>query len=308
MSENQISNFGCVPFDHAEMMRVLCELLTKYPFLDLSYLGTSILGLPLPILTVGKGSREVLYVGAHHGMEWITSLVLCRFLEELCDSIEKDRRIARVAPSVLLEACRISVIPMLNPDGVSYQIHGVDPQNPLRERLLKMNPNGEDFTKWQANARGVDLNHNYDAGFWEYKKLEEENKISEGAPTRYSGAHPASEPEVAALCNWIEFHEHLCGILTLHTQGEEIYFRSQGKSAPRAPAIAQRIAKMTGYRLLDAEGLASHGGLTDWCAINEKIPCFTIECGRGENPLPIEDHDGIYSALRTLLYAFPTLV
>ncbi len=299
---------GDVAFDHCEMMRVLEFLTEKYPALELSYLTTSILGAPIPILTVGTGAHEVLYVGAHHGMEWITALLLCRFLEEICELSKDGHSHNRRALPVCLELCKFHVIPMLNPDGVSYQIHGVDAKNPLRERLLRMNPDGEDFSKWQANARGVDLNHNYDAGFWEYKPLEVENGITQGAPTRYSGEYPESEPEVAALCNWIRFHSDLCGILTLHTQGEEIYYQSGGKSAPRAPAIAKRLSRMSGYRLSEAEGLASFGGLTDWCARGERLPCFTLECGRGVNPLPISDHIAIYSRLCRLLFTFPTLV
>lgn len=299
---------GSAAFDHGEMMHVLECLTTKYPILDLSYLTTSILGAPIPILTVGTGAHEVLYVGAHHGMEWITALLLCRFLEELCELSMDHRPRNRRALPICPELCKFHVIPMLNPDGVSYQIHGVDVENPLRERLLRMNPCGEDFSKWQANARGVDLNHNYDAGFEDYKVLELENGIMQGAPTRYSGEYPESEPEVAALCNWIRFHSGLCGILTLHTQGEEIYYRSNGKCAPRSPAIAKRLSRLSGYRLSEAEGLASFGGLTDWCARGEKIPCFTLECGHGVNPLPLSDHAAIYARLRRLLLTFPSLV
>jgi g-D-glutamyl-meso-diaminopimelate peptidase len=171
-----------------------------------------------------------------------------------------------------------------------------------------MNPEGDDFSKWQSNARGVDLNHNYDAGFWKYKKLEAENGITEGAPTRYSGEYPESEPEVAALCNWIRYHQYLRGIITLHTQGEEVYYRSGDKCAPNAPAVAYHVARLSGYRLSEAEGLASYGGLTDWCAADGKIPCFTLECGRGINPLPLSDVDPIYSDLRNLFFTFPSLV
>ena len=63
------------------------------------------------------------------------------------------------------------------------------------ERRRRAVPDG-DFTHWQANARGVDLNHNYDAGFLEYKQIEAEQGILGGGPTRYSGECPESEPEV----------------------------------------------------------------------------------------------------------------
>ncbi len=296
------------PFDHAELMTAIGDMCARYEFLDLRYIGTSILGRPIPLLTIGHGARRVLYVGAHHGMEWITAYVLCRFLASVCRAIEKEQTLHGVSSSLLFDCATLCFVPMLNPDGVDYQIHGVKEENPLYNRLLDMNGGNTDFRHWQANARGVDLNHNYDADFWEYKKIEAENGILQGAPTRYSGESPESEPEVAALCNWIRFYEDLCGILTLHTQGEEIYYRCRGKCAKRAPAIAARLANLCGYRLSDAEGSASYGGLTDWCALEGQIPCFTLECGKGSNPLPLSDSDAIYRRLERLLFRFPTLI
>ncbi|MBE6552732.1 MAG: hypothetical protein E7666_00155 [Ruminococcaceae bacterium] len=296
------------PFDHNELMSAIGEMCAQYDFLDLHYIGTSILNRPIPLLTVGNGARKVLYVGAHHGMEWITSFVLCRFLASVCDAFEQKEHIHGVSVPLLFDCVTLCIIPMLNPDGVSYQIHGVDDENPLFERVLAMNGGERDFQHWQANARGVDLNHNYDACFHEYKKIEAENGILQGAPTRFSGEHPESEPEVSALCNWIRFHENVSGILTLHTQGEEIYYRCRGTCAKRAPAIAERISSLCGYRLAEAEGAASFGGLTDWCALEARIPCFTLECGRGINPLPFEDAGGIYRKLERLFFRFPMLL
>ena len=49
------------------------------------------------------------------------------------------------------------------------------------------------------------------------------------------------------------------------------------------------------------EGTASHGGLKDWYIKNFRRPGFTIEIGKGENPLPLEDLDGIYEKLKKML-------
>ena len=297
----------CPFFDHARLMERVHHLADTYPFLSLSYIGTSILDRAIPILHVGNGNRRVLYVGAHHGMEWITSLVLARFLEELCEAIEAKRRVCGIYPCDLLEGYTVSVIPMLNPDGVEYQIHGVQKDNPLCERVLEMNGGSEDFSAWQANARGVDLNHNYDAGFAEYKQLEKENGIQKGAPTRYSGECAESEPEVAALCNLMRFFAPWRGVMTLHTQGEEI-FAPPCKKGQRNAVTAQRLSELTGYRLVRAEGLAAYGGMSDWCADALSVPSFTMECGRGKNPLPTSQFSSIYSTVRAALFLFPTIL
>ena len=55
---------------------------------------------------------------------------------------------------------------------------------------------------WQANANGVDLNHNYDA-LWEVGKAAEvENGIFGPGPTRYSGETFESESESRAVANF----------------------------------------------------------------------------------------------------------
>ncbi len=294
-------------FDYATLMKRLHRLADTYPFLNLSYIGTSILDRAIPILHIGRGSRRILYVGAHHGMEWITSLVLTQFLEELCEIVESKRKVCGIYPCDLLEGYTLSVIPMLNPDGVEYQIHGVAEDNPLRERLLEMNDGSEDFSSWQANARGVDLNHNYDAGFAEYKQLEKEQNIKKGAPTRYSGECAESEPEVAALCNLMRFSAPWRGVMTLHTQGEEI-FAPPCKEHKKGEIIARRLSQLTGYRLSRAEGLAAYGGMSDWCAEKLSVPSFTMECGRGKNPLPITQTSSIYATMRAALFLFPTIL
>ena len=298
---------GLSAFDYTALMEHVHRLADTYPFLTLSYIGTSILDRAIPILHIGSGKRRVLYVGAHHGMEWITSLVLTRFLEELCEIIKTKRRVCGIYPCDLLEGYTLSVIPMLNPDGVEYQIHGVDEDNPLRDRVLEMNGGSEDFSAWQANARGVDLNHNYDAGFAEYKQLERENGIKKGAPTRYSGECAESEPEVAALCNLIRFSAPWRGVMTLHTQGEEI-FAPPCKEGRSNAVTAEKLSNLTGYRLVRAEGLAAYGGMSDWCAEKLSIPSFTMECGRGKNPLPTSQFSSIYSTVRAALFLFPTIL
>lgn len=297
------------PFDYTQMMCCIRKITDAYPFCTFSYLGESILGRSIPLIRLGSGTRSVLYVGTHHGMEWITSAVLIRFLSEFCRSIQEKRPFFRIQPEVLLQVSSLYILPMLNPDGVEYQIHGVSEDNPLRERVLTMNHDDPSFTRWQANARGVDLNHNYDAGFAEYKKLSEEAGISGGAPTRFAGEAPESEPEVRMLCDWIRFHrKSLRGILTLHTQGKEIYYRSGGRCPPNAYAVARRISSFCGYRLSAAEGFASYGGLTDWCVRELSLPSFTLECGIGENPLPFSDLPAIYTELKRALFTFPVLV
>ena len=42
-------------------------------------------------------------------------------------------------------------------------------------------------------------------------------------------------------------------------------------------------------------------GFEDWFILEYDKPGYTIECGLGENPLPISEFDEIYPAVRALL-------
>ena len=296
------------PLDHAHMMRYIDVLSERYTFLSITGLGESILGKSIPVITLGEGKKSLVYVGAHHGMEWLTSVILLRFINEFCELYSRGSKVYNCSLNYMFSTRSIHIIPMLNPDGVDYQINGVSEDNILRDRLISMNNGSLDFSCWQANARGVDLNRNYNSRYAEYKQLENEMGIMGGASVRFSGEMPESEPEVGALCNFLRFNRNIQAVLTLHSQGEEIYYTSGDKTAPRSRAIGERLAKMSGYSLCLPEESASYCGLTDWCIEELNIPSFTIECGKGQNPLPLSDFFLIYSKLRELLFCTPTLI
>ncbi len=292
--------------DHKQLMRWIDTLPREG--VSVLPLTRSIFSREIPMITVGRGKKTVVYVGAHHGMEGITAGVLADFVDELIRSAQKDRVVFDISVKCLLNERKIAVVPMLNPDGVEYALHGVAEDNPLRERVTAFN-GGDDFSHWQANARGVDLNHNYDAGFSEYKKIEREMGIFGGAPTKYSGEYPESEPETAALCRFLRYHsDDLVGVLSLHTQGEEIFCNCADKMSAKTLAVGRMLARLTTYKLSEPQGTAAYGGLADWCIDKLSCPAYTLECGKGENPLPPGDRGKIYERLRRALFSFPYLV
>lgn len=293
--------------DYRAMAKRVDELLINNSFISASYIGSSVAGRPIPLITLGneKAARSILYVGCHHGMEWITTDILLRFAEDYAELYRCDDSVCGIRLRQLFKSVCIHIVPMLNPDGAELQIHGKDEKNPLADRLERMS--GGDFSNWQANGRGVDLNHNYNALFDEYKLLERAEGISGGAPTRYSGEYPESEPETGALCNLIRFSGNISMILTLHSQGEEIYYSSGSVIPPEGERIADTLSHLSGYAKAKPEGMASYGGLTDWFIREFGLPSFTVECGKGKNPLPATDAPAIYRRLRDMLFTAPIL-
>ena len=53
--------------------------------------------------------------------------------------------------------------------------------------------------------------------------------------------------------------------------------------------------------LEDPEGLASLGGFKDWFIGEFNRPGFTVELGKGQNPLPMSDLDDIYCRVEEML-------
>lgn len=265
----------------------------RCPELSAMRLCRSVLGREVELYRLGRGRRNILFVGAHHGSEYITGSLL---YELLLAASSRSEKIFGVAREIYYSSFTLWVVPVLNCDGVELSCEGIS-DSPLRERLLAMS--GGDFLRWKANARGVDLNHNYSVGFDEYKLIERERGIAAGA-TLYSGEYPESEPESRALADLARsLPLSLC--VSLHSQGEEIY--AFPKSAER---IGATLAGELGYRLTRPEGTAAYGGFSDFTAGELGIPSLTLEVGRGENPLGIEEFLRTRHALTRALFLLPT--
>lgn len=263
-------------YTHNDMISALNDLAREHPQLLLSTLGNSVNGRPIAGARIGVGNVRLLYVGTHHGLESITSALLIKFLSELCSHFSNGKMIYGIDPEYIFKTRCIYFVPMLNPDGVD--LHR------------------------QANANGVDLNHNYDAGFEEYKHIEKELGITPQNTSRYSGISPESEPETKALCKFIREAAPFKYIFSFHSQGEEIYSGYRGYEPKNSRRSALALARHSGYTLAYPEEIASYGGLKDWYVKEFDLPAYTIEIGKGENPLPIACLKDIYINLRKMLF------
>ena len=295
-------------FDHCDMMKRTELLLSSHQNIGKNVLAHSILGREIPYFTLGSGERAVLYVGAHHGTDAATAQVLLDFVEEYATLLEKNAQVYGRRMRYVDTYCKIIVVPMLNPDGVEYATHGVARENPLRERVVAMN-GGSDFSAWRANARGVDLHHNYNAGFDVYKAKEYENGVPCGAPSRYSGEFPESEPETAALCRFLRrSREEIKGVISLHASGERIFCSCADKLSAKSLAVGRVLQRATGYRLVSPTELSALGGLSDWCIEQLGRPAYTLACGKEVLSKTGAARALLYAKLREALFTFPFML
>lgn len=291
--------------DPPTFTRIRQKLSTYRPYCDgrlvaVFPIGRSVLGRRIYAIRLGNPQSPTLFVGGVHGQEWLTSLLLFRFVDDLLLSIAQNRPIADIPIKKPLEDHGIVVVPALNPDGISIAIEGAAGALGLGEQVSAMC--GGDFSSWQANARGIDLNHNFDAGFSLVKEAEKAAGIFHPGPGKYGGTAPESEPETRAICRFIK-ERSIRQLYAFHSQGEEIYYR-YGENTPfKSQLIAQVLAASSGYALREPTGTASHGGLKDWFIDVFHRPGFTIEIGRGKNPLPITELEPIYARLIEMLLA-----
>lgn len=273
----------------------LCAL---YPFISRIEAGFSVLGRRLTALRIGDPENMVLLAGAFHGQEWINAILLMKFAEELCRELDSGGMICGIDCRRALLGRGVMILPCVNPDGVEIALHGASGAGDLAEEAERIS--GGDFSEWNANARGVDLNHNYNAGWHIVRQLERAAGINGPAPRRYGGEAPESEPETQAMVKLCEKY-NFRSVYAFHSQGEEIYWHYGEHTPPKAALMARVLAASSGYTAARPEGMASHGGFKDWF-INKYHRCgFTIETGKGKNPLPISQLDEIYDRLRELL-------
>lgn len=290
-----------VSYTYAVLTRNIQGLKARYPFLQVGSAGRSVLGKTLYSLRLGTGPNHVLFNAAHHALEWITSPLLMKFTEEFLKAYAKNGMMGGYSPRRIWSESSIFLVPMVNPDGVDLVLNGLQPENPNYRNLLRWNGGSPDFSQdWQANNRGVDLNHNYNAAWQLSKDAEEQYGITGPGPTRYSGPYPESEPETQAMVRFTRSRDPRL-VIAYHTQGRVIYWNFQDMAPPEAEEIGRRMAEISGYTLGETIGIASYAGYKDWFIQDFRRPGYTVEVGLGKNPLPISQFNEIYRENEGLL-------
>ena len=285
-----------VPYSSYMVEWIVKGLKARYPYIEIGEIGRSVMGKPIWYLKLGKGEKEVAYNASFHANENITTPVLLKFAENLLEAYANETTYLDVYPEHLFEEFTLYLIPLVNPDGVDL-VNGVldnDMYYKQAERIAQSFPQIPFPQGWKANIQGVDLNLQFPAG-WDVAKR---NKYAQGyvrpAPRDYVGPTPLSEPESIAMYNFTRRHDFSL-ILAYHTQGEVIYWRYLDYNPKDAQRIGEYFASVSGYTLEETPEASAYAGYKDWFIKAYDRPGYTIEAGKGINPLPMSQFDKIYS-------------
>jgi len=136
------------------------------------------------------------YTGTIHAREWIGIELSLAFAKYILEHIDYDPQL-----NDILDRTTLYMVPCANPDGFEYSRNH--------------------FAFWRKNRRknsdgsfGVDLNRNFSVGF-----TPNQNTTS----NVYSGPAPFSEPETAALRDFVEAHPNITIALDYHSQGNVFF-------------------------------------------------------------------------------------
>lgn len=279
-------------YDYNQLNNDIIYFNKKFPFLETFSIGKSVQGREIHAIRYGKGKNCVIYNAAHHGNEWITSMLLMKWIENLSSIHNLKGSIKGYFSKDLYENYQIICIPMVNPDGVEIAIHGFDGS---KNQIYK----GE-CKNWKANYNGVDLNRNYDAGWQAYKRLERKLGIFGPGLSGYAGDKPFSEPETFAMAQFTTQTKSKLS-LSLHSQGKAIFWQYLNVTPKESNFIANELSRVSGYALENENFSQVYAGYKDWYIQKFSKPGFTIEVGAGINPLPLDQFDQIYEDIEELL-------
>ncbi|MCR4597012.1 MAG: hypothetical protein K5673_09540 [Lachnospiraceae bacterium] len=150
----------------------------------------------------------------------------------------------------------------------------------------------EYLTQWKANAHGVDLNNNFDAG-WD--GIELKTWRSYGS---FKGDSAVSEPETQALVDYAGRYDYLC-FMSYHSMGQLIYYDVNGNTAEnsaRSLELAETFEDHIKYKPVNTnKGYnVNLGGFGDWIQLSLNKPSVTIESGKKPCPLDISEFTAIW--------------
>lgn len=218
-------------------------------------LGKSSGGHAINAYRYGTGDKEVLFVGGiHGGYSWNTTLVAY----ELMDYLKEN-------PTVIPENVHVTVVPLLNPDGLAKVLPNVDDRFTASDVASVAE---SQQIAGRFNGNNVDLNRNFDCD-WQAQGVWQDKNVS-------GGASAFSEPETMALKNYVESHRPVAVVAWYSSAGGVFASNCHEGILPETRAIMNAYATASGYKAYDSfDFYAITGDMVNWLA-KKSIPAISV--------------------------------
>lgn len=254
------------------------------------------------ILGNPKAEKKILIQSSMHGREYMTTQLTMKLIELYCFNYYTGMYQKRFY-SELFDEVAFHIIPMANPDGVTISQFGSKGirNKTLRqkiEKVCKKYGKGKTsyYTNWKANARGVDLNRNFNV-YW--KQLN--NGVKSPRAYFYKGTAAASEKETKALVKLVNEIKPVCTV-SYHASGSILYwnFGQKGTLKKESRQLVDLAKSLTGYDLITSFKKSNSAGFSDWITVKKKLPAITIEIGSKSCPLKISEFKTVWKKNKML--------
>jgi len=218
-----------------------------------SVIGKSVQGRDITAYHYGDGDAEILFVGGiHGGYSWNTVSVAHRAMDYFAAN-----------PDVIPDNVRVTVIPVLNPDGLNrvvgtagrFDVADVSPLQAIR-------------IVGRFNANNVDLNRNFDCD-WQSNALWQNTNVNGG-----SGAF--SEPESQALRDYANTNKPTAVVAWYSASGGVFASNCHNSVLPETRTITEVYASASGYPpYQDFDFYEVTGDMVNWLA-KQEIPAISV--------------------------------
>lgn len=219
-------------------------------------IGTSVGGREITAYNFGTGPTKILFVGGiHGGYEWNTVLVANQLVDYL-----------KANPSAVPASTTITVIPVLNPDGLSKVLASTT--NIRTFAAADVDKSQTVQVSGRFNGNTVDLNRNFDCD-WKSEGVWQSKKVS-------GGTAAFSEPESKAVQAWVSANKP-AGVVVYYSSAGGVFASNCHDSVlEETKTIMNLYSKASNYKANESfDFYATTGDMVNWLA-KEKIPAFSV--------------------------------
>lgn len=288
-------------YSYKDMQADLNAFVKEYPeIVSLESLGKTADKRQIYCLRMGnpKAKKQIVVQAGIHGREWLNCQMLMKMLERYL-SCYKTGTYKKKTYEELFNEVAVYAIPMVNPDGVIISQYGPEKirNKKLRKKIKRMERQGG-YSRWKANARGVDVNRNFPAKWGRQKEARKPSS------ERYPGKKEKSERETRAVLKLLKGLPNVKACINWHSRGEQIYWgaKGSGRLLKNAWELAKLTRKTTGYRCVDESRAYGTGGdLERYMIQSLKVPYVCIETGKEAAPLKHKSFASIYKKNKAMI-------